>query len=160
MNKRELKMIGHGGIVMLIALLAGFGLVMELIGGFEIIPTYILPFDIPGDSAAWAKAHAGGIMNALLIYAVALLMHNIKFTEATAKKLSWMLIGTGYANTLFYWGGLFAGSHRALTVGDNRLGETSLMGIIGYVPALIFAFVLLYATYLITKEVFQKAKEL
>lgn len=160
MNKRELTMIGHGGIVMLIALLAGFGLVMELIGGFEIIPTYILPFNIPGDSAAWVRAHVGGITNGLLIFAVALLMHNIKFSKTTSKKLYWMLIGTGYANTLFYWGGLLAGGHRALTVGNNRLGETSLIGIIGYVPALIFSFVLLYATFLITKEVFQKAKQL
>ena len=159
MNKKQLQMVGHGSIVMIIALLAGFGLVMDLIGGFEIYPTQILPFDLPGDSAAWARAHAGGIMNALLIYAVAVLIHLMNMGEKPTKQLFWMLIGAGYANTLFYWGGLMAGGHRALTFGDNQLGETSFIGVIGLLPAFVFAFITLIAAYIIAREAFSMAKE-
>jgi hypothetical protein len=159
MNKKQLQLIGHAAIIMLISLLAGFGLVMELIGGFEVFPTHIIPFDLPGDSGAWVRAHSGGLMNALLIFVVAILIHLMKMPTKPAGQLHWMLIGTGYANTIFYWGGLFAGSHRALSFGDNRLGETSIAGIIGILPAFIFAFVMLYASIIIAKEAFRMAKD-
>ncbi|RKR07975.1 hypothetical protein CLV91_2740 [Maribacter vaceletii] len=159
MNKKQLKMIGHGSIVLIFGLLAGFGLIMDLIGGFEIYPTNVLQFDIPGDSAAWARAHAGGIMNGMLVILVALVMFAMKLPEKPSYQLYWMLIGTGYANTLFYWGGLAAGAHRALTFGNNQLGETSIAGILGLLPAFIFAFVLLVAIWILMKQAFNMAKK-
>ena len=107
-------MVGHGCIVMIIGLLAGFGLVMSLIGGFEVLPGTILEFEIPGDSGAWARAHAGGIMNALMIFAGALLIGAMKLPDKTAGQIFWMLVGAGYANTLFYYGAILSGT-RALT---------------------------------------------
>ena len=98
-------------------------------------------------------------MNALLMYAVAVLIHLMKMGEKPTKQLFWMLIGAGYANTLFYWGGLLAGGHRALTFGDNQLGETSIMGVIGLLPAFVFAFITLIAAYIIAREAFSMAKE-
>ncbi|SEB45326.1 hypothetical protein SAMN04489761_0809 [Tenacibaculum sp. MAR_2009_124] len=159
MNKRELKMVGHGSIIMIIGLLAGFGLVMSLVGGFEIYPTNILKFEMPGTPSAWVRAHSGGIMNGLMIILVAVVMNKMQLPTFTCKKLYWMLVGAGYANTLFYYGGLFAGNHRALTFGDNPLGKTSIAGVIGILPALIFAFVLIVAFWILMKSAFQKAKE-
>ena len=43
LNSRIRNMIGHSAVVIFIALLAGWGLAMSLIGGFEIFPGYILP---------------------------------------------------------------------------------------------------------------------
>ncbi|MFL6091293.1 MAG: styrene-oxide isomerase StyC [Aeromicrobium sp.] len=144
MKTQQRRMVAHGAIVILIALFAGFGLVISLIGGFEVFPGTIIHFRFPGDPRAWARTHAGGIMNGLLIFAGALLTHAMDLPQKTASRLFWMLVGTGYANTLFYWGALFAPSH-AVTFGDNRLGPSNLAGVLGFAPALVFAFITMLA---------------
>jgi hypothetical protein len=148
-------MIGHGAIVILIALAAGIGLGMSLIGGWEVFPGRIVGFEIPGDTRAWARAHAGGLMNGLLVIAGALLIHALNFAEPLARRVYWMLVGTGYANTIFYWGALLS-ANRALTFGDNRLGEASLASVIGFLPAFVFAFVTMIAMVLIAREAFRR----
>lgn len=156
MNERERRMVGHGAIVMLIALLAGFGLLIRLVGGVELFPGYVLEFQIVGDSAAWARAHTGGLLNGLLVFAGALLLYAMRLPERSAFHLCWMFVGTGYANTIFYWGGLLAPT-RALTFGDNRFGETNLAGIIGLVPAFVFAFVAIAAMVILIRHAFSSA---
>lgn len=153
MQTQQKRMIGHGAIVIFIGLAAGFGLVMSLIGGFELFPGHILEFEVFGDTRAWARAHAGGIMNGLFVISVALLTHAMSLSSKAATQLYWMLVGTGYANTLFYWGALFAPS-RALTFGDNRLGETNIAGILGFGPALVFAVVAMIAMVIVAREAF------
>ena len=154
MDRRQRRMVGHGAIVTLIALLAGFGLLIRLVGGFELLPGYILEFRIPGNSEAWARAHAGGLLNGLLVFAGALLIHALRLPERTAFHLAWMFVGTGYANTVFYWGGLLAPT-RALTFGDNRFGETNIAGVIGLVPAFVFAFVAMAAMLILIRHAFR-----
>lgn len=154
MDRRQRRMVGHGAIVMIFGLIAGFGLVMNLIGGFEIFPGRIIQFELPGDSRAWARTHVGGIMNGLLVMAGALVIWAMQVPDRTARHLFWMLVGTGYANTIFYWGGMLA-PNRALTLGDNRLGETSLAGVIGLLPALVFAIVLIIAMIMLARHAFR-----
>ena len=85
LDSRIRNMIGHSAVVIFIALLAGWGLAMSLIGGFEIFPGYILPFEIPGDSSAWARAHTGGLLNGLLVLAFAWVLSSLNLDE---KKVS------------------------------------------------------------------------
>ena len=153
MKTQQRRMVAHGAVIILIALASGFGLVMSLIGGFEIFPGTILSFEIPGDARAWARSHVGGILNGLLVIAGALVTHAMALPQQMASRLYWMLVGTGYANTVFYWGALFAPT-RALTFGDNRLGETNLAGIIGFAPALIFAFITMIAMVMLIRHGF------
>ena len=148
-------MIGHGAIVMLFGLAAGFGLAMSLVGGFEVFPGTILHFELPGDSRAWARTHIGGLMNGLLVMVGALVIHAMQMSDQTNRHLAWMLVGTGYANTIFYWFGLLA-ANRALTFGDNRHGETDLFGVIGLLPAFVFAFVTMIAMVIIARHAFAK----
>ncbi|WP_420467467.1 styrene-oxide isomerase StyC [Panacagrimonas sp.] len=157
MKTQQRRMVAHGAIIILIALASGFGLVMSLIGGFEIFPGTILQFDIPGDPRAWARAHVGGILNGLLVIAGALVTLAMALPQPIASRLHWMLVGTGYANTVFYWGALFAPS-RALTFGDNRLGETNLAGILGFAPALVFAFVTMIAMVILIRHGFSESE--
>jgi tetrahydromethanopterin S-methyltransferase subunit F len=157
MKTQQRRMVAHGAIIILIALASGFGLVMSLIGGFEIFPGTILPFQIPGDPGAWARTHVGGILNGLLVIAGALVAHAMALPQLIASRLYWMLVGTGYANTIFYWGALFA-PNRALTFGDNRLGETNLAGIIGFGPALVFAIVTMVAMVMLIRHGFSESE--
>jgi len=158
MNSQQRKMIGHGSVVILLGLVAGFGLTMSLIGGFEIFPGHILEFNIPGNHSAWARAHAGGLMNGMLVMLVALLMYAMRIEGPTANRLYWMMVGTGYANSIFYLGGLLSQT-RALTFGDNQFGETSLIGMIGLVPALVFSVVTTIAFIIIAREAFSSAAQ-
>ena len=154
MDHRQRKMVAHGAIVLLFGLLAGFGLGMSLIGGFEIFPGWILQYDMPANSAAWARAHAGGLMNGLLVIIFALILYALSLPERLSYHFYWMLVGTGYANTIFYWGALFAPS-RALSFGDNPLGETNIAGIIGLAPAFIFAFITTLAVIILAVHIFR-----
>lgn len=158
MDRRQRAMVGHGAIVIFIALAAGFGLATSLVGGFEIFPGTILQITLPGDGAAWARAHTGGLLNGLLVFAGAVLIHVMRIPERPAFHLGWMFVGTGYANTIFYWGALFAPS-RALTFGDNRFGETSVAGVIGLLPAFIFAFVTMAAMVILMVQAFGRAPD-
>jgi len=157
MNERQVSMVGHGSVIMLFGLLSGIGLTIKLIGGIEIFPTILLEFELPSTDRAWARAHAGGLMNGFMVLLVAVLMWAMKLPEALERKMFWMIAGAGYANTLFYWGGMLAPS-RALTFGDNRLGENNIWGILGVAPAFVFTFISIYAFFLLMRHAFQKAK--
>ena len=151
-------MVAHGAIVILIALFAGFGLVISLIGGFEVFPGTIIEFGFPGNPGAWARTHAGGIMNGLLVITGALVIHAMDLPQKTASRLFWMLVGTGYANTVFYWGALFAPSH-AVSFGSNRLGQTNLAGMLGFAPALVFAFITMIAMVTLIRHGFSREQQ-
>ena len=155
MNPRIRNMIGHSAIVIFIALLAGWGLAMSLIGGFEIFPGNILFFAIPGDSSAWARAHTGGLLNGLLVLAFAWVLSILDLNERKAFHIWWMILGTAYANTIFYWAGILA-PNRAITAGSNRLGEASFAGVVGFLPAAVFALVLMVAMVTVARGAFSK----
>lgn len=151
------KMIAQGAAVMFVGMVAGFGLVMSLVGGMELIPGSIIQFTIPGSTDAWARTHVGGILNGMLIFVVAILIGGLGFADAAAGRLYWMLVGTGWANTIFYWAALFA-PNRALTFADNKHGESNLAAIIGLAPALLFAVISLIAVFLLMRQAFAAAR--
>ncbi len=156
MQSKQKAMVGHGAVVMFIGMVAGFGLLSSLIGGMELIPGSIISFSIPGDAGAWARAHVGGMFNGVFIMVVALLIATMKIADKPAGQLHWMLIGTGYANTIFYWAALVA-PNRALTVADNVHGESNVWAIVGLLPALVFAIVSLVAVFILIRQAFAKS---
>lgn len=151
------KMIGQGSLVLLIGMLAGVGLLISLLGGMELIPGQIVEFSIPGNTGAWVRTHLGGMLNGILIIVAALTLQGLGFSEAAAGRMYWMLVGTGWANTLFYWAALFA-PNRALSFGDNVHGASNLASIIGLAPALLFAVVSIIAVFTLMRQAFASAK--
>ena len=63
MDRLQRLMIGHGLLVILVAMFAGFMLMFSLLGGFELWPGHFLPFRVYGTSEGWVRAHSGGAMN-------------------------------------------------------------------------------------------------
>lgn len=153
MNAIQKGLIAHGALVLFIGMLAGLGLLISLLGGLELIPGTITEFPVFGSTDAWVRAHLGGMLNGILIIVIALALVPLEFTPAGARKLSWMLIGTGWANTLFYWAALFA-PNRALSFADNRHGAANLASYIGLVPALVFTVVSIVAVWLVVRRAF------
>src|SRR5690606_32822081 len=130
MNSICRKMMGHGFIVLLISMFLGVGLLVSLVGGLELIPGSIIAFSIPGDAEGWARAHVGGLLNGILVVVAALALHAITAPEKLQRQLAWMLPGVAYANLIFYIAALLT-PNRALTFGDNPLGESNAAAIVG-----------------------------
>lgn len=152
------KMIGHGAGVVLVGLFAGVGLLVSLLGGIELIPGQIIELSIPGDTGAWVRAHVGGMMNGVLVMLVAVMMAGLGFAGAAEGRMFWMLAGTGWANTLFYWAALFA-PNRALSIADNRFGESNAAAVIGLVPALLFAVIAIIAVFTLMRQAFASSRQ-
>ena len=55
LTRLQRLMIGHGLLILFMALIAGLGLWICLVGGFEFIPGTVVSFPIPGTPDGWAK---------------------------------------------------------------------------------------------------------
>jgi uncharacterized membrane protein len=144
LNDLQRRMVGHGALMLLVAMLAGVGLLVSVLGGIEVWPGRILAVDLPSTPAGWVRTHVGGILNALLVMVVALLLPALGFAERKARRLALLVVGTGWANTLFYWAAMCA-PNRALSFGDNRLGVSNWIGVVGLLPALLFVLLSMFA---------------
>lgn len=149
-------MIAHGMFILLIGLFAGVGLLISLVGGLEVWPGRIVGIQVPGSPDAWVRLHLGQMLNAFLIILVALVLPLLEFSQRGEKRICWMLIGTGWSNTIFYVAALFA-PNRALTIGDNRLGHGNLASVIGLLPALVFALVSIIAVAALARQALRHA---
>ncbi len=135
MSQLQRVMIANGLLVMLVSMFAGFMLMFNLLGGFEIWPGKILEFSVYGTTEGWVRAHSGGVTNALLVMAIAFALPYINVSAFPEKFLAYGFIYVAWSFTVFYWLGN-ASANRALTFGDNQLGESSLISVLGFLPGL------------------------
>lgn len=148
-------MIGHAALIMLVAFAAGTGLLISLVGGVEVYPGAILAVDLFGSPESWGRAHLGGLINAILVIVVALLIPVVGFEAGRARRLGFLVVATGWANTLFFWLALLS-PNRALTFGASRLGEGNWIGAIGLAPALVFTVVIIVVFIAIARQAFAR----
>ena len=74
MERLQQTMLGHGLLVMLVAMFAGFMLMFHLLGGMEIWPNMIIEVPMYGTSQGWVRAHTGGLLNGVLVFIIGLHM--------------------------------------------------------------------------------------
>lgn len=139
------RLVKQGFLAMIVALLGGFILIWEMIGGASLSPVPLLiEFDVPGDVKGWRTLHVGMLMNAIMAIAIGAAMRHVSLEDITALRV---YLGTAIAvwsNFCFYLFGMFAPNH-GVTLEANRLGEASLAGAAAFIPALIGSVTLLYA---------------
>ena len=148
-------MIGNGILILFMTLVAGLGLWMSLVGGFEFIPGTVTQFTVPGTPEGWARAHRGTPLNALMVIAVALILPGLGFTQRVQSLLGWIIVGTGWANTVFYFFSNFA-QNRGLTFGGNHFGPGSLESFIALAPAYFFGVLSMAGLVMMAWKAFQK----
>lgn len=137
MNDMQKQWYGHGVLMILATLVGGLGYWIFLLGGFELVPGYILHFQLPGTADGWRRAHTGPAMNGLMVIAVAAVLPTLGFTAKKASWLGWLIVADGWSNVIFYFFGNFA-VNRGLSFGSNVFGEGSIAGVIALAPAYLF----------------------
>lgn len=150
------KMAGHGILMIFSTLLFGVGLWMHLVGGFEIIPGYIVHFDVPGTPEGWARAHTGPALNGMMVIAVAFVLPMLAFTDKTAGWLGAIIVLDGWANIAFYFFGNFT-PNRGLSFGDNKYGEADIFSTLALGGAYFFGVLALVALFIIGRRAFSVA---
>jgi hypothetical protein len=157
MERLQQVMIGHGLLVILASMFAGFMLMFGLLGGLEVWPGTIVAIPTYGTTEGWVRAHSGGAMNGLLVMAVALALPKLNLTELKQKIVAYGFIYVAWSFTIFYWFGNAAGN-RALTLGDNPLGKSDVFGIIGFLPALPSVVIVVVVLIIAAQGVFSSKK--
>jgi hypothetical protein len=139
------RLIKHGFLALVVALIAGFLLIFSMIGGMSLSPVPILiEFELPGGVEGWRVVHVGMLMNSIMAIAIGAAMRTVHLEESAAYRV---YMGTAIAiwcNFMFYLFGMFA-PNRGVTLEANRLGEASLAGAAAFIPALIGSVTLIYA---------------
>jgi styrene-oxide isomerase len=145
-------MLANGLLVVLAAMFAGFMLMFSLLGGFEIWPGRTLQFSVYGTSEGWVRAHSGGTMNGLLVIVIALALPKLNLSPTMQRVTCYGFIYVAWSFTLFYWLGNAAGN-RALSIGDNALGESDAFGVIGFLPGLPSVVIVVVLLAIVAKSV-------
>uniref|UniRef100_A0A8H7K676 Uncharacterized protein n=1 Tax=Bionectria ochroleuca TaxID=29856 RepID=A0A8H7K676_BIOOC len=131
------QMIGHGSWMLMSCLLGGVGLWMYIIGGFEIIPGFVLEFGLWGDEAGWLRCHTGPAANAFMVIVSALGLPYIDMPDSTAEWIGWIILMDGWSNVGFYFFGSMS-PNRGLAFGKSRLGPSNIFSILALGPAYFF----------------------
>ena len=135
MERYQRIMIANGMLVVLVAMLAGFMLMFNLIGGIEVWPGTIIEIPMYGTADGWVRAHSGGTANGLLVIVVGLALPILNLGARALAWTAWGFIYVAWSFTVFYWFGN-ASSNRGLTIGASQLGEPDLVGLIAFLPGL------------------------
>ena len=149
-------MIGHGALVMMAGMVAGFALTFSLLGAIEIWPLPAIEFQMPGTTRGWVAAHTGCILNGLMVIAVALALPHVELAGRARQWVAWGLIATAWGNTAFYVFANFA-PNRGLSMGANRLGEGNLAGVLAFLPALVAAYIVIIVLTITARAAFRVA---
>lgn len=142
-ERLQRQVIGHGMLVLLVGLVAGVFLTFSLLGAVALWPFPTWEVAIPGSTRGWVSAHVGGILNGVMMAALALLMGKLKLEGSRAWWVGWGLIVVGWSNTLFYWAANFS-ANRGLSPAASSLGEGGLWAALAYgggVVGMVAAFV-------------------
>lgn len=152
------KMSAHGILMIFCTLLFGVGLWMHLVGGFEIVPGYIVYFNVPGTPEGWARAHSGPALNGMMVIAVAFVLPLLDFSEKAMTRLGYIIVLDGWANIGFYFFGNFT-PNRGLSFGDNKYGAGDIFSTLALGPAYLFGGLALVALFIIGMRAFKIAKQ-
>ena len=159
LRRHRAVMIGHGALVILAGLLAGFAFLFDLVGALTLWPVPgSIPVDLPGDTRAWRAAHTGNIMNGLMILGVGLALPLLRLPPRARPFVVWGLVLTVWGNFGFYLLSALGASGRGLTFGPNRFGGGDLLSALAFLVGYPGAFVAPVVLALVAWGAFREAR--
>lgn len=131
------SMFGHGSLMILSSLIGGLGLWCFLLGGFELIPGYIVPFQLPGSASGWVRCHTGPVANGFMVILTGMGLPYLDLPDSTAEWLGWIVMMGGWSNVGFYFFGNVS-PNRGLAFGRSQLGPFQYFQRSGSRPSVLF----------------------
>jgi hypothetical protein len=131
------SMFGHGSLMILSSLIGGLGLWCFLLGGFELIPGYIIPFQLPGSASGWVRCHTGPVANGFMVILTGMGLPYLDLPDSTAEWLGWIVMMDGWSNVGFYFFGNVS-PNRGLAFGRSQLGPSNIFSVLALGPAYFF----------------------
>ncbi|PWR19855.1 hypothetical protein [Zavarzinia compransoris] len=147
------RLAGHGALVVVAGLVAGFFIGFVALGGFILDPLPSARFEFPGSERGWRAMHVGSILNGVMALTVAALIDRVVGTEKVRRLIVRVLTLAIWANTLFYLAANFA-ANRGLSPWDNAAGPGSLWGLVAFLPAAIAAGLTIWVMLLFARAAF------
>lgn len=138
-------LIKHGIAAMIVALLGGFMLTFEMLGGLSFSPLPIfIGMEMPGTVAGWKAVHLGMLMNGMMAIVLGLALRALAIDAKGSGVVAWCVLIAVWGNFCFYLFSMFGYNH-GLSLGGNRLGEGNWAGAAAFLPAIVGAVTLLVA---------------
>lgn len=138
-------LIKHGIAAMIVALLGGFMLTFEMLGGLSFSPLPIfIDMEMPGTAAGWKAVHLGMLMNGMMAIVLGLALRALAIDAKGSGIVAWCVLIAVWGNFCFYLFSMFGYNH-GLSLGGNRLGEGNWAGAAAFLPAIVGAVTLLVA---------------
>jgi hypothetical protein len=131
------SMFDHGSLMILSSLIGGLGLWCFLLGGFELIPGYIVPFQLPGSASGWVRCHTGPVANGFMVILTGMGLPYLDLPDSTAEWLGWIVMMDGWSNVGFYFFGNVS-PNRGLAFGRSQLGPSNIFSALALDPAYFF----------------------
>jgi len=107
-----------------------------------VVPSIFMGIPVFGTTEGWIRAHSGGIVNALLIIAIAFALPHCRLAPGYSALYAKGMVFVGWANAVFYWFGN-ASANDSLSFSDNTLDATNILATFGCSVAVIAAFVII-----------------
>jgi hypothetical protein len=142
-NERQQRLlIGHGGIVFLLGMAAGFPFAFEILGRVELWPVPgSLELQMPGDVRGWRMAHLEGVLNGLLLVAVGSAGARLRLPSRSAAWATGGLLVTAWGNIVASWIAPLTGT-RGLSFGGASWNSVVFLLFMAAVVGVILAMVL------------------
>jgi len=154
----QASLIGHGILIILVALSAGIMLGFSLVEGIKLWPFVDISMEIPGSTRGWKAAHIGGLLNGIMMIAVALCLPKVRLVSKRLTFTYWAFVLTGWGNTIFYWAGNFS-MNRGLSVGATRFGEGDIFGAVAYLVVSPVMLITIMGCWVLMRQSFNAAKK-
>jgi hypothetical protein len=100
MRREQGLLVGNGALALCFGLIAGYGVLFNLIGEISLWPIPgALAVQLPGDAARWRGAHVGAITNGLMAIAVGLALPLAPMSAGTRRAVTWAIVVAVWATS-------------------------------------------------------------
>jgi hypothetical protein len=90
-------LIVHGGLVLMLGFVAGFGFLFYLLGAIELWPIPgRIDYQLPGSDKAWRMSHLEGVLNGLMLWLVAAVLPTFRLPDGSARRVTYALLVTAW----------------------------------------------------------------
>lgn len=133
-NRGRLRLLGHGSIILVLGLLAGFPFLFFILDAVIVWPfTFSDSNFIPGSEHGWRLAHIAVMMNGMVIILAGLMVPHIQASKRALTWIVWGLVYTGWGNFIFFHFANLSNNRGASAGYTEKFGLPDMYGKIGYI---------------------------